>query len=72
MSPVRNKIDHQATFACPVDAEPANFVGCSELPLGKMEDELGRLCQSRAELHDASVEKCLFEHLHSGILLSSR
>ena len=71
MSPVRTRIDHQATATCAVD-EPAGFVVSSELPLEEMEGELSRLCESRAELHDESIEKCLIEHLHNGILLSSR
>ena len=72
MGPVRTRIDHQATTPCSVDGEPAGFVVSSELPLDEMENELSRLCESRAELHDESIEKCLFDHLHSGILLSSR
>jgi hypothetical protein len=72
MSPVRTKIDHQAITTCSVESEPAGFVVSSELPLDEMEVELSRLCESRADLHDESIEKCLFDHLHSGILLSSR
>ena len=72
MSPVRTRIDHQATTAYSTDSEPTGFVVSSELPLNEMEGELSRLCESHADLHDESIEKCLFDHLHSGILLSSR
>ena len=72
MSPVRTRIDHQSTTACSADNEPTGFVVSSELPLDEMEGELSRLCESHADLHDESIEKCLFDHLHSGILLSSR
>lgn len=71
MSPVRTRIDHQPMTMCSVEGE-ANFVVSSDLSLDEMEKELSRLCESRADLHDESIEKCLFDHLHSGILLSSR
>lgn len=72
MSPVKTQIDHQATFDDRSCADSQGFVVASELPLTQMEAELARLCETHTELHDESIEKCLFDHLPAGILLSSR
>lgn len=72
MSPVRTQIDHEATFEERACADTQGFVVTSELPLTEMEGELARLCASNTELHDESIEKCLFDHLPTAILLSSR